>query len=275
MKNIEQEFEVVKNTNSPNTVETLINDFKALGVEEGSIIIMHSSLTKLGWTVGGPISVIRAIMEVLTKKGTLIMPTFTGGNSEPSRWENPPVPESWWEIIRQTSPAFDPLISPTRGMGIIVETFRRFPGVIRSNHPISSFAAWGKYAKKITRDHKLEYDLGEHSPLAKIYDLNGQILLLGVTHLNNSSLHLAEYRCNYYGKRFQSQGSSIMENGQRKWVIWEELDLNPDDFGEIGRDFEISKQYKPKKVGLADAYLFSQREIVDYAVQWMETNRIE
>jgi len=273
MKNIEQEFEVVKNTKMPNTVKSLVNDFKALGVEEGSIIIMHSSLSKLGWTVGGPISVIQAMMEVLTKKGTLIMPTFTGGNSEPSRWENPPVPESWWEIIRQTSPAFDPLISPTRGMGIIVETFRRFPGVIRSNHPLSSFVAWGKYAKMITKDHKLEYDLGERSPLAKIYDLEGQILLLGVSHSNNSSLHLAENRSNYYGKRYQSQGSSIVENGRRKWVVWEELDLNSDDFEDIGKDFEISKQYKPKKVGLADAYLFSQQEIVDYAINWIENNR--
>lgn len=275
MKNIEQEFEVVKQTNEPNTVDTLKRDFRALGLEQGANIIMHSSLSKLGWTVGGPISVIKAIMEVLTNKGTLIMPTFTGGNSEPSKWENPPVPESWWEIIRMNSPAFDPVIFPTRGMGIIVETFRRFPGVLRSNHPLSSFAAWGKYAKEITRNHKLEYDLGEHSPLAKIYDLDGQILLLGVTHVNNTSLHLAEYRSNYYGKKYQLQGSSINDNGRRKWIVWNELNLNPDDFEDIGRDFEISKQYKPKKVGLADAYLLSLREMVDYAVKWMEDNRTE
>jgi aminoglycoside 3-N-acetyltransferase len=275
MKNIEQEFEVVNKTINPNTVVTLIRDFKALGVEKGATIIMHSSLSKLGWTVGGPISVIRAVMEILTNKGTLVMPTFTGGNSEPSRWENPPVPENWWEIIRQDSPAFDPIVSPTRGMGIIIETFRRFPRVVRSNHPLSSFAAWGKYAKKITRNHKLEFDLGEQSPLAKIYDLEGQILLLGVTHSNNTSLHLAEYRSNYYGKRFQSQGSSIMEKGKRKWVVWKELNHNPDDFEEIGKDFENLKQYKPNKVGLADAYLLSQREMVDYAVHWMEDNRTE
>jgi aminoglycoside 3-N-acetyltransferase len=275
MKNVDQEFEVVKQTNMPNTVDTLKRDFRALGLEQGNVIIMHSSLSKMGWTVGGPVSVIRALMEVLTKKGTLIMPTFTGGNSEPSKWKSPPVPKSWWEIIRQNQPAFDPIVSPTRAMGIIVDTFIKFPKVIRSNHPLSSFAAWGKYAKKIIRKHKLEYDLGEKSPLSRIYDLDGQILLLGVSHINNTSLHLAEYRSNYYGKKYQPQGSSILVNGRRKWVVWEELDLNPDDFEDIGRDFEISKRYKPKKVGLADVYLFSQREMVDYAIKWMKKHRIE
>ena len=56
------------------------------------------------------------------------MPTHTGDNSEPSNWENPPVPESWWDVIRAEMPVFDPKLTPTRGMGIIPETFRKFPG---------------------------------------------------------------------------------------------------------------------------------------------------
>ncbi len=275
MKNTEHEFEVVKKSYKPNTIDTLKYDFKALGLEPGVVIIMHSSLSKLGWTIGGPVSVIRAMLEVLTKKGTLIMPTFTGGNSEPSRWENPPVPENWWSIIRECTPAFNSIVTPTRSMGIIVETFRNFPGIYRSNHPVSSFAAWGKHAKKVTKNHSFDSDLGENSPLARIYDLDGQILLLGVTHSNNTSLHLAEYRSNYYGKKYQPTGSAIMKNGIRKWVVWEELDLNPDDFEEIGHDFEILRQYKPKKVGLADTRLLSQREMVDFAIKWIKKNRIE
>lgn len=275
MKNIEGEFEVVKKSYKPNTIDTLKHDFKALGLEPGVVIIMHSSLSKLGWTVGGPVSVIRAMMEILTKKGTLIMPTFTAGNSEPSAWENPPVPENWWSIIREYTPAFNPIVTPTRSMGIIVETFRTFPRIYRSNHPVSSFAAWGKHAKKVIKNHTLGSDLGESSPLARIYDLDGQILLLGVTHSNNTSLHLAEYRSNYYGKKHRPTGSAIMKNGKRKWVIWEELDLNPDDFEKIGHDFEILRQYKPRKVGLADTRLLSQREMVDFAIKWIKKNRIE
>jgi len=92
-RKIISEGDVVKLTKHPNTITSLKRDFKRLGVEKGSIIIMHSSLSKIGWTVGGPVSVIKALTQVLTSEGTLVMPTFTGGNSKPSQWENPPVPK--------------------------------------------------------------------------------------------------------------------------------------------------------------------------------------
>ncbi len=203
MKKI-SEGDVVKITKYPNTITSLKRDFKTLGVEHGSIIILHISLSKIGWTVGGPVSVIKALMQVLTSEGTLIMPTFTSDNSDPSRWENPPVPKSWWNTIRQEMPAFKPKITPTRVMGVTAETFRNWSNVLRSNHPITSFAAWGKYAKFITENHKLTADLGEDSPISRLYDLDGQILLVGVTHENNSSLHLAEYRSDFPGKKFIS-----------------------------------------------------------------------
>jgi aminoglycoside 3-N-acetyltransferase len=234
---------------------------------------MHSSLSAIGWTVGGPVSVIQALMELLTSEGTIVMPTFSGDNTDPSHWENPPVPEKWWEIIRKEMPAYHPEITPTRGMGVIVDTFRKWPNVIRSNHPVSSFTAWGKYAKYITKDHELEADLGEDSPLARIYQLNGKIFLVGVSHENNSSLHLAEYRSNYPGKQYKLNGSAILLNQKRKWVEWKELNLNMDDFEQVGKDFESKINYVPGKVGLAEARLLSQREMVDFSVAWFRKNR--
>ena len=274
MKYPEHEFDVIKKTSIPNTVDSLKSDFRALGVKPASTIIMHSALSQIGWTVGGPVSVIKAVMEILTPEGTLVMPSFTGDNSEPSKWENPPVPQGWWEVIRRFMPAFQPSITPTRGLGIIAETFRKYPDVFRSNHPISSFAAWGKNAKKITDNHELDSDLGENSPLARIYDFDGQILLLGVSYLNNSSLHLAEYRCDYEGKSFSPTGSAILVNNKRKWVVWNELNHNSDDFEKLGNDFEAIIQYQPKKVGLTESRLLSQRKMVDFAVKWMSKNRV-
>ena len=271
--NKRSEKEVIRFTRYPNTITTLKQDFKTLGIKPGIIVIVHSSLSKLGWTVGGPVAVISALMHILTSEGTLIMPTFSSDNSDPSQWENPPVPENWWKIIRNEMPAYNPEITPTRGMGIIVETFRKWPNIVRSNHPLSSFAAWGKYAELITKNHDLPADLGEDSPLARIYELDGHILLLGVSHENNTSLHLAECRSKYFKKRYKLNGSAILVNNKRQWTEWEELRLNMDDFKQLGKDYESKTNYVPGKVGIADARLISQREIVDFAIEWFKENR--
>ncbi len=267
------EKEVVSLTTKPNTIKSLKSDFKVLGVKSGAIIIVHCSLSEIGWTVGGPVSVIKALMQVLTPEGTLVMPTFSSDNSDPSQWENPPVPESWWRIICDEMPAFHPKITPTRGMGIIVETFRKWPKVIRSSHPVSSFAAWGKHAKIITKDHELPIDLGEDSPLARIYDMDGKILLIGVNHDNNTSLHLAEYRSDYPGKEYSLNGTAMLVDNQRNWVEWKELNHNTDDFIQLGLDFELKINYTAKKIGLAESRLISQRDIVDFGIEWFQKNR--
>jgi aminoglycoside 3-N-acetyltransferase len=272
-KKKETEGNVVNYTTNPNTITSLKRDFKALGVNPGAIIIMHSSLSKIGWTVGGSVAVIRALMQSISPEGTLVMPTFTSDNSEPSKWEHPPVPESWWDTIRKEMPAFDPKITPTREMGTIAETFWGWPNVLRSNHPQSSFAAWGKNAKYITENHELRGDIGEGSPISRLYELDGQILLVGVTHENNSSIHLAEYRSDFPGKRYQKTGCAILVNNQRKWVDWEELDVNSDDFEQLGKDFESNINYEPGKIGLAESRLISLRAIVDFGIEWLKENR--
>ncbi len=273
MKAKKSEGEVVKDTQSPNTITTLKRDFKTLGITAGSVIIMHSSLGEIGWTVGGPVSVIQALMETLTSNGTLIMPTFSSDNTDPTEWENPPVPERWWNIIKDEMPAYQPEITPTREMGMIIESFRKWPNVMRSNHPSLSFAAWGKFAKFIIKDHKLTSGLGEHSPLARIYDLDGKILLVGVNHYNNTSLHLAEYRSDFSGKKHIKNGSAMMINKKRQWVEYEDLDHNSDDFEQLGINFESEINYTSGKIGIAEVRLISQREIVDFAIDWFKKNR--
>ena len=273
MKTKKSEGEVVNETQTPNTLTSLKQDFKALGITAGSVIIMHSSLSEIGWTVGGPVSVIQALMEVITSSGTVIMPSFSSDNSDPTEWENPPVPERWWNLIKSEMPAYQPKITPTREMGIVVETFRKWPKVIRSSHPSLSFSAWGKHAKFIIKDHKITSGLGERSPLARIYDLDGKILLLGINHYNNTSLHLAEYRSEFPGKNYILNGSSMILKKKRRWVEYEDLDHNSDDFERLGMDFESKINYVPGKIGIAEARLISQREIVDFAIEWFKKNR--
>ena len=259
------EEKLVQETPSPRTRESLAQNLREIGVETGMTVIVHSSLRSLGWVCGGPVAVVQALMDVITPGGTIVVPTQSSGYSDPAKWQAPPVPEEWWAMIYETMPAFDPQVTLTEHMGRIVEVFRTWPGVLRSSHPIVSFAAWGQHAAYITREHTLDYGLGEGSPLARIYDLDGWILMLGTGYDTNTSLHLAEYRAP--GATEMMQGSPIIENGKRVWKKYRDIEIDSDIFPEIGAEFERLEQVKIGQVGSATTRLLRQRAVVDFAVQ--------
>lgn len=255
-------------TDFPKTRSSLAEDFRNLGLKKGMTVIVHSSLKSLGWVVGGPVAVVQALMDVITEEGTLVMPAHTAHYSDPAGWLNPPVPEEWWPVIRDEMPAFDPKITPTYFMGAIVEAFRTFPGVIRSNHPTESFAAWGKNKETIINGQTLDFALGEDSPLGKMYELGGHVLLIGVGYDSNTTMHLAEHRVP--NPKTEENAGPYYLDGQRVWKTFTQISYREELFEEIGNAYEeAGYTVKKGKAGLSECRLIPQMELVDFTEEWL------
>jgi len=151
------------------SVSELTDQLRALGVREGGVLLVHTAFTAVRPVEGGPLGLIRALRAAVGARGTLVMPTMTDGAS-----------------------VFDPRSTPTHDMGVTADTFWRQAGVVRSTHPGASFAAEGPLAERICAPQPLSPPHGPESPVGQVHALGGQVLLLGVTHSESTTLHLAE-----------------------------------------------------------------------------------
>ena len=264
---------MVHQTASPATVASLTRDLRRLGVAAGSTVIVHSSLSRLGYVCGGAHAVVRAILAAVDGDGTVVMPTHSTDLSDPATWSRPPVPEAWWEEMRRDMPAYDPELTPTRLMGAVVECFRHLPEVRRSAHPTVSFAAVGPHRDRIVAEHACEYGLGESSPLARLYDLDALVVLLGVTHANDTALHLAEYRSSHRDKEWTTHHSPVLIDGQRQWLGYADLEGDDGDFERLGQAIAEAGLETSGPVGAGVGRVVRLRAAVDFAVEWMGANR--
>ena len=158
--------------------ETLTQELRRLGIVRGMDVLVHSSLSSIGWVEGGADTVIDALLSAVSPAGTILMPALNG-----SPQDSPHAP-----------PRMDVRSTPCpRWIGIIPETFRCRPGVRRSLHPTHSVTALGARADFYTQGHEhCTTPCGEGSPYVKLMDNGGHILLLGCNQQSNTSLHALE-----------------------------------------------------------------------------------
>jgi len=261
----------VDKTAQPNTVETIRRDLERLGLSTGDTVIVHSSLSAIGWVCGGPVAVVQALLVAVGPQGTVVMPAHTSDNSDPAEWRHPPVPTDWLETIRAAMPAFEADISPSRGMGRIAECFRTYPGTVRSDHPQVSFAANGREAGGITVDHVLTPSLGPDTPLGALYRCRSKILLLGVGYDRCTAFHLAEATSGVVP--MVGAGCAMLDAGARVWRWFEDFDYDSDDFVQIGADLDASGGVTVGQVGCATSRLMGFTGTVDFARDWVRRRR--
>jgi aminoglycoside 3-N-acetyltransferase len=157
----------------------LENDFRKAGIEAGDIVLVHSSLSRIGHLKEGPKTVVDALLAVVGVEGTILMPTSPNAVYQ-------------YDFIRDNV-IFDVLNTPSK-TGAITEYFRKLPGVVRSIHPTEPVAAFGPLAHYLTSAHFGQLTpYNDKSPFRRVAEKRGKLLYVGVTlSMAGTSLHTLE-----------------------------------------------------------------------------------
>lgn len=220
----------------------LLDQLRSLGVTPGGVLIVHTAFSKVRPVEAGVEGLIHALQTAVGPGGTLVMPSMADVDDEP----------------------FVPASTPCMGMGIVAQTFWQLPGVLRCDSP-HSFAARGPRAAEITRPQRIEIPHGLDSPVGRAYQLDAQVLLLGVGHDSNTTIHLAE---NLAGVRYRRRvHSTVLVNGRPTRLDYSEVDHCCENFSMMDRWLEEGGAQRRGVVGRGTARLARSRDIVTAAIE--------
>ena len=210
----------------------------ALGVEQGSVVLIHMSYRAVRPVDDGPIGVIDALRMAVGPEGTIVMPSWSGDDDIP----------------------FDPGNSAAcSSLGATADLFWRLPDVRRSAHAFA-FAAQGPQAERITSDPSPTPPHCLESPVGRVFERDGQVLLLGVGHDANTTIHLAEVmaRVPYGVPKYYT----VLENGSFVRVNYLENDCCCERFALADEWLRRGGLQREGRVGQATARLVRSQDLV-------------
>jgi len=263
------------------TRKSLVQDLRRLGLETGQIVMLHASVRAVGPVIGGPDEIHLAVEEAIGPEGTAMM--YVGcqeGFDDVGRGNLAPHLEA---AILAHQPPFDfQNARAARAFGALAEFFRSSPGTVCSRSVCGRIAARGHCAEWLVANPPWNYGFGRGSPMDKLCQSGGNILLLGSDHDDVTVLHYAEHIAPFEGKRIAQYKVPISRYGARVWVDCEEFDtsgmgVHPNwpqaGFALIVDDF-ISKSVgtsvcKKGFVGSAETVLLDAQALVSHALPIM------
>ena len=229
------------------TRDELVQQLHDLGVQCGAVLLVHTAFSKIRPIEGGPSGLIAALHDALGPSGTLVMPSMS--------WDDDHV--------------FDPGTTPCPDMGVVAETFWRSGGVLRSGNP-AAFAAIGPHAGRTTATHPIDPPHGLDSPVGRAYELDALVLLLGVGHDADTTIHLAE---NLAAVRYRREKYvTVLKDGVPARFEYGEIDHCCQNFRFMDRWLDERRLQRCGTVGHGEARLARSRDIVDVAVQRLRAN---
>jgi aminoglycoside N3'-acetyltransferase len=233
---------VTENRREVSTAE-LVDQLRALGVEEGDVLLVHTSFRAIRPVEGGPAGLIASLKEALGPNGTLVMPSWTGSDDEP----------------------FDPATTPASAdLGVVADTFWRLPGVVRSKHCFALAASGPEAQRIVSGPLPLPPHIPE-SPVGSVRDLDGKVLLIGVDHDADTMIHLAELMANVPYR--VPKHITVLKNGRPSRVDYLENDHCCQRFNLANEWLRARGLQSEGRVGYARARLVRARDIVDVVVE--------
>jgi aminoglycoside N3'-acetyltransferase len=228
---------------APMRVGEVTARLRTLGVEPGGVLLVHTSFRAVRPVEGGPLGLIEALRGAVGPEGTIVMPSWTGDDDA----------------------VFDPRATPASpDLGVVAETFRRLPGVARSEHPFA-FAALGPRAERIVTGPLPLPPHAPESPAGRVHELDGQVLLLGVGHDADTTLHLAELLA---GVPYRvPKRITVLRDGRLVRITYGENDHCCERFALADDWLRARGLQREGRVGHAHARLVRSRDVVDAALE--------
>jgi len=218
-----------------------------LGVTPSGVLLVHCAFSKVKPVENGVIGLISALLDAIGTEGTLVMPSMTDDDEH----------------------RFDPKKTDCLGMGVVANTFWQMPNTMRSDSP-HAFAARGPKAAQITVPHPFDLPHGLDSPVGRIYELGGQILLLGVDQDANTTIHLSEYLA---GVRYRRKKYvTTIKDGRFMKIDYLEIDHCCQNFNLVDNWLEEDHLLMQGNIGNAKARLMNSRDVVRVTTNHIETN---
>jgi len=259
------------------TESRLVSDLTALGLQKDDLVMVHASLRSVGTVLGGPDVLIGALLKAVAPGGTIAAYTdWQDGVQHKTRSDTVDEPDA---VIFSELPPFEPNTSRARRTyGILPEFLRTYRGSVRSGNPDASVCAVGGKALWLCENHPLQYGYGPGSPLAKLVEASGKVLLVGSPLDSVTLLHYSEHMANVPGKRVIRYREPILIDGRKQWVEIEEFDTGdpvvpaaPDDyFSDLVQVFLCLGYGQSGQIGNASSHLLDALHLHTFAVEWIQ-----
>lgn len=253
----------------------LRDDLARIGLCTGDTVMVHAAMGRVGRLLNGPDALIGALLDVLGPDGTLLAYTDWDSFHTDLMDDNGRVLPEWREHV----PPFDAAASRTQQMnGVLPEFVRTTPGARRSANPGASVAALGRLADWITVDHPQDYGYGPGTPLARLVEAGGRVLMIGAPWDTMTLVHLADHLADIPNKRVLRYEVPFAGERGTEWGFIEEFDTSepivdglPEDYIErIVTAFVGQGNGRHGAIGRAPSLLVEAGPMCSFAVSWLE-----